>query len=200
MAPPRREKPEGQRRDRDRHRRATREASPLLNPSPAVDPYRPLPNTAADDTPRPSQFDDGDHAGEGTVLVSHTHGQVLPTVTFLRGDPPPEVRQAVRAIIYLIATLDHRLASIDGFGFESPPCGVSADDLAAHTSIERCPVPLRGSDCVVCCTTVNGRYNVRKLRCGHAFHPSCIDRWLDSHDNCPLCRATVVPEVDAPAL
>ncbi|KFK41655.1 hypothetical protein AALP_AA2G155700 [Arabis alpina] len=28
-------------------------------------------------------------------------------------------------------------------------------------------------------------------KCNHAFHISCIDTWLRSHTNCPLCRAGI---------
>ena len=28
----------------------------------------------------------------------------------------------------------------------------------------------------------------RKLSCGHFFHQSCIDQWLNTHDTCPICR------------
>lgn len=28
-------------------------------------------------------------------------------------------------------------------------------------------------------------------KCSHAFHVACIDTWLKSHSNCPLCRAEI---------
>ena len=27
------------------------------------------------------------------------------------------------------------------------------------------------------------------LKCGHAFHRHCIDRWAEEHCTCPYCRA-----------
>lgn len=32
--------------------------------------------------------------------------------------------------------------------------------------------------------------------CTHKFHVSCIDKWLDSHRNCPLCRTDIMPPSD----
>ena len=29
-------------------------------------------------------------------------------------------------------------------------------------------------------------------KCNHVFHINCIDVWLRSHANCPLCRANIV--------
>lgn len=29
-------------------------------------------------------------------------------------------------------------------------------------------------------------------KCNHAFHIPCIDTWLRSHTNCPLCRASIL--------
>ncbi|KAL6279611.1 hypothetical protein ACE6H2_016492 [Prunus campanulata] len=30
-------------------------------------------------------------------------------------------------------------------------------------------------------------------KCNHAFHLPCIDTWLKSQSNCPLCCANIVP-------
>ncbi|GMH29799.1 hypothetical protein Nepgr_031642 [Nepenthes gracilis] len=49
------------------------------------------------------------------------------------------------------------------------------------------------TDCSVCLSEFKEEETLRLLpKCGHAFHVSCIDTWLKSHSNCPLCRANVV--------
>ncbi|WOK97647.1 RING-H2 finger protein ATL54-like [Canna indica] len=49
------------------------------------------------------------------------------------------------------------------------------------------------TDCAVCLSEFRDGELVRLLpKCAHAFHVSCIDTWLRSHVNCPLCRAPVV--------
>ncbi|KAK9670687.1 hypothetical protein RND81_13G218200 [Saponaria officinalis] len=51
------------------------------------------------------------------------------------------------------------------------------------------------SECTVCLTEFEEDDDLRLLpKCSHAFHMSCIDVWLRSHKNCPLCRAPVVNE------
>ena len=50
-----------------------------------------------------------------------------------------------------------------------------------------------GTDCSVCLSEFEDNESIRLLpKCSHAFHIPCIDTWLRSHSNCPLCRAQVV--------
>ncbi|KAL6981489.1 RING-type E3 ubiquitin transferase [Sarracenia purpurea var. burkii] len=56
------------------------------------------------------------------------------------------------------------------------------------------------SDCAVCLGEFRDDEKLRLLpKCSHAFHLSCIDTWLKSHSNCPLCRANVAPPPPQPA-
>ncbi|CAI9098206.1 OLC1v1034815C1 [Oldenlandia corymbosa var. corymbosa] len=48
--------------------------------------------------------------------------------------------------------------------------------------------------CAVCLSEFNQGDEVRVLPgCAHTFHVSCIDKWLNLHRNCPLCRAETLP-------
>ncbi|OIV95515.1 hypothetical protein TanjilG_25186 [Lupinus angustifolius] len=48
-------------------------------------------------------------------------------------------------------------------------------------------------ECVICLSTFEDSEMGRCLpKCGHGFHMECIDMWLNSHSNCPICRAPVV--------
>ncbi|KAM0920200.1 hypothetical protein ACQ4PT_007657 [Festuca glaucescens] len=54
-----------------------------------------------------------------------------------------------------------------------------------------------GAQCSVCLGTVQAGEVVRMLPlCKHLYHIECIDMWLASHDNCPLCRSEVEPPED----
>ncbi|XVE88649.1 hypothetical protein DITRI_Ditri19aG0086300 [Diplodiscus trichospermus] len=46
--------------------------------------------------------------------------------------------------------------------------------------------------CVVCLLGFEVDEEVRQLdRCNHSFHAPCIDMWMYSHSNCPICRTPV---------
>ncbi|KAK8947585.1 E3 ubiquitin-protein ligase [Platanthera guangdongensis] len=52
-------------------------------------------------------------------------------------------------------------------------------------------------DCPVCLGEFREGDSIRLLpKCAHAFHRSCIDTWLSSHSNCPLCRADILPPAE----
>ncbi|XP_028784756.1 RING-H2 finger protein ATL63 [Neltuma alba] len=55
----------------------------------------------------------------------------------------------------------------------------------------------RELECVICLSVFEDGESGRSLpKCGHAFHVECIDMWLSSHSNCPICRAPI-PEHDS---
>ncbi|CAN4106749.1 unnamed protein product [Withania somnifera] len=54
-----------------------------------------------------------------------------------------------------------------------------------------------GVVCSVCLTEFEEDESLRLMpKCSHAFHVPCIDTWLSSHMNCPVCRAFVVSDLN----
>ncbi|KAG4975904.1 hypothetical protein AAZX31_13G029400 [Glycine max] len=54
---------------------------------------------------------------------------------------------------------------------------------------------IEGTDCSVCLSEFQEDESLRLLpKCNHAFHLPCIDTWLRSHTNCPMCRAPIVTD------
>ncbi|XP_058076371.1 RING-H2 finger protein ATL57-like [Magnolia sinica] len=46
-------------------------------------------------------------------------------------------------------------------------------------------------DCPVCLIEFEEKETVKMIpRCGHFFHPGCIDVWFYARGSCPLCRST----------
>ncbi|XP_074307043.1 RING-H2 finger protein ATL33-like [Silene latifolia] len=47
-------------------------------------------------------------------------------------------------------------------------------------------------ECPVCLSVFIDDEELRQLKiCKHLFHKNCIDKWLSTHFNCPVCRAFV---------
>ena len=52
---------------------------------------------------------------------------------------------------------------------------------------------VEGTECSVCLGEFEEDESLRLLpKCSHAFHIPCIDTWLRSHTNCPMCRAPII--------
>ncbi|KAL2246632.1 E3 ubiquitin-protein ligase RING1-like isoform X2 [Sesamum indicum] len=52
---------------------------------------------------------------------------------------------------------------------------------------------IEGCDCSICLNEFQENESLRLLpKCSHAFHVLCIDTWLRSHKNCPVCRAPIL--------
>ncbi|XP_030476240.1 RING-H2 finger protein ATL66-like [Syzygium oleosum] len=48
------------------------------------------------------------------------------------------------------------------------------------------------AECVVCLMGFEEGESIKQLQqCKHFFHSSCIDLWLYSHSDCPICRTSV---------
>lgn len=51
------------------------------------------------------------------------------------------------------------------------------------------------TECSVCLSEFEDGKNLQLLpKCSHAFHVPCIDTWLRSHKNRPLCCTPIVKE------
>lgn len=50
-----------------------------------------------------------------------------------------------------------------------------------------------GLVCSVCLSSFEDEEVLRLLpKCKHAFHINCIDKWLEKHSSCPLCRVKLL--------
>jgi hypothetical protein len=53
----------------------------------------------------------------------------------------------------------------------------------------RCKPSLECLECPICYDTISR--GKRVLKCGHAFHKTCVDSWIDRKGTCPMCRTQI---------
>ncbi|CAH8359301.1 unnamed protein product [Eruca vesicaria subsp. sativa] len=112
-----------------------------------------------------------------TESVNRAHRERHQTERDLGDDTVNEEFQEVDNPIWLIRTTGLQQSIINSITI----CSYKRGDVL----IER-------TDCPVCLNEFEEDEKLRLLpKCNHAFHISCIDTWLRSHTNCPLCRAGI---------
>ena len=68
--------------------------------------------------------------------------------------------------------------------FRSPP-----EDAAAGTAL---------LECTICMEAFAEGVLVRTLPCMHRYHAACVDRWLASSPECPICKYRLDPPPPQP--
>ena len=73
--------------------------------------------------------------------------------------------------------------------------GLSADAMARRGVVTRAwgenQNPSDAPRCAVCLEGFSRGDCVSRLPCTHQFHRACIERWLSSHVECPVCRVNL---------
>lgn len=111
--------------------------------------------------------------------------------------PLPEPDEAETALTtQLLATLLNipvgrryttRAAGMDAF-LQPVVVRPTAEQIAENTTVGNLVSDTEQS-CAICQDVLQPEQEGRKLNaCGHWFHKSCIDTWLDGNVHCPVCR------------
>lgn len=55
------------------------------------------------------------------------------------------------------------------------------------------PISCSNQSCSICLENFEDDDEIRKLRCAHIFHKTCVDEWLTKHQtSCPICRSSLI--------
>ncbi|PWA67973.1 Zinc finger, RING/FYVE/PHD-type [Artemisia annua] len=86
--------------------------------------------------------------------------------------------------------LDHPIWYITTIGLQ--PAVINSIKVVKFEKVDGM---IEKNTCSVCLSEFEHGESLRLLpKCNHLFHIRCIDTWLLSHKNCPLCRAAVVSQ------
>ncbi|CAL5417846.1 unnamed protein product [Camellia sinensis] len=87
--------------------------------------------------------------------------------------------------------IDHHVWHISTIGLQ--PSIINSITIFKYKKVDRL---IEGTECSVCLNEFQEGETLRLLpKCNHGFHIPCIDTWLRSHTNCPLCRAGIVSHI-----
>ncbi|XP_021629652.2 E3 ubiquitin-protein ligase MPSR1, partial [Manihot esculenta] len=90
-----------------------------------------------------------------------------------------------------LGSLLRELATKNG----QPPA--SKASIEALPSVEISEIGDRDCECVICLEEWELGGLAKEMPCNHRFHAHCINKWLEIHGSCPVCRYTMhVDEVD----
>uniref|UniRef100_A0ACD5Y6V7 Uncharacterized protein n=1 Tax=Avena sativa TaxID=4498 RepID=A0ACD5Y6V7_AVESA len=109
------------------------------------------------------------------------------------GEHPGSRPGGIMFLTTMGAARSRRMRGVDLDTLETFPTMAYADVKAHKAS--------KGElECAVCLSEFEDDDTLRLLtKCSHAFHADCIDAWLSSHVTCPVCRANLLADAEAPA-
>ncbi|XP_043688717.1 probable E3 ubiquitin-protein ligase XERICO [Telopea speciosissima] len=119
------------------------------------------------------------------------------------------VKGIVRSILHIVgirlsaSTLNDSVETAsEPFEFHLTPSNTLIEEFQYRTPATRfgsaCSCNQTEQECPVCLNRFETESEVNQLSCGHLFHKSCLERWLDYLNiTCPLCRTPLLPEEQA---
>ncbi|KAL7904306.1 hypothetical protein GGI35DRAFT_202442 [Trichoderma velutinum] len=82
----------------------------------------------------------------------------------------------------------------------APPASIEALDNLDRRSIDAIMLKSGSDVCTICIDSMKVGDMAIFLPCKHNFHDDCVTSWLNQHNTCPLCRASIEkPEESNPS-
>ncbi|CAF0825560.1 unnamed protein product [Adineta steineri] len=84
------------------------------------------------------------------------------------------------------------LSDLLDYSDETPSVGLSNNDIEHMPTMTYRKSKTKDDKCAICLSEYKNDETVKRLRCEHLFHAECIDPWLKTSSQCPICRGTQV--------
>ncbi|KAM1155764.1 hypothetical protein ACFX13_027200 [Malus domestica] len=109
------------------------------------------------------------------AIILAMYNLIFVKLTSNRHDQSPLPRSSISMVDLSRTRRSRSFENLDSFRYKKKEGSTSKDESCV--------------ECVVCLSVFEDGEEVRKLpTCNHSFHAPCIDMWLNSHSDCPLCR------------
>ena len=112
-----------------------------------------------------------------------------PVATFIPLNPPAEYALDPMTRLLLASLFTPDMQRLPANFMEPIHVIATAEQIAGGSTLTAVTAPME-SPCAICQEDIRVSEVIRKLNtpCNHAFHKTCIDRWLSQHIRCPVCR------------
>lgn len=64
--------------------------------------------------------------------------------------------------------------------------GIELENITPEPELQEICAAVEIPECCICMEHIY--YQEESTSCGHNFHTSCIHRWCESNNSCPMCR------------
>lgn len=81
-----------------------------------------------------------------------------------------------------------------GAGIKTGPAPASKASIEA---MPRMKVKGCGNDCSICLDEFKVDEEASEMPCKHVFHSGCVEKWLQIHGSCPVCRYLMPADEEA---
>ncbi|XP_078429616.1 E3 ubiquitin-protein ligase MPSR1-like [Wolffia australiana] len=127
----------------------------------------------------------------GVMRVSSENGDRLVMISSPVPQSPLIIHRGGEESISDLAAAMREILSTDSAPAGPPPASKSS--IEALRSVDRPEIGDGDGECAVCLDALwdceDGEVRVvKEMPCGHRFHGGCVEKWLNSHGVCPLCR------------
>ncbi|XP_050129858.1 RING-H2 finger protein ATL16-like [Malus sylvestris] len=109
------------------------------------------------------------------AIILAMYNLIYVKLTSNRHDQSPPPRSSISLVDLSRTRRSRSFGNLDSFRYKKNEGSTSKDESCV--------------ECAVCLSVFEDGEEIRKLpTCKHSFHAPCIDMWLNSHSDCPLCR------------
>ncbi|PQQ20716.1 putative E3 ubiquitin-protein ligase XERICO [Prunus yedoensis var. nudiflora] len=93
----------------------------------------------------------------------------------------------------------------ESFEFHLSPSASCIEEIRSRIPAIRfdtvCSFKQPEHECPVCLSEFEPESEINHLSCGHLFHKTCLEKWLNYWNiTCPLCRTPLMPGEDTPCV
>ncbi|KAE8688304.1 galactosyltransferase family protein [Hibiscus syriacus] len=104
-------------------------------------------------------------------------------------EAPTEIQQC-RPVFYVVFYFG------DGGADAGNKLGPAPASKASIEAMLRKKVKESGGHCSICLEEFEVDEEAREMPCKHVFHSGCIEKWLQIHGSCPVCRFLMPAETE----